>query len=532
MRKTDLLYIVLDTQDLELKLLVDPESLARLRRSPLISRYAEGKPVTRQLLSVYYDTPDMALRSRGLTLRVRRIGPVHFQTVKSEDMSGSAASNRLEVEALLHDAEPDPALIADEALRRLVTKCARRSGLRPVYETDIRRTIRQLATSEGDRIELAFDTGVIRADGREEPVSELEFELKSGRTAALYRLAGSLAESYELRLGMISKAARGYALATGESGIAPVKSVTPELDPSMTVEDACCAVLRNCLAQITANEPAVVTARDPEGVHQMRVGLRRLRSAVVSFAQTGIGPWLTPLGEEARKFAARLGRARDLDVYVDEMLTPVMEGLPDHAGLHLLRAAADEQRGKGWAGARSAVASRQFTAFVLSAAAVAEERPWRQSGPTDDTQAAMADTLALPVRNLACRVLDDHQALLHEKAHSFDALTTEERHELRIELKKLRYNADFFAALYPKKVVKPYLKVLSKLQDVFGYLNDAAVAARISRKLAKRAEDGKKGPLREAVGLVTGWHSQLADQEWRQARKRWRAFEEIPPFWR
>ncbi|MFP3942654.1 MAG: CHAD domain-containing protein, partial [Alphaproteobacteria bacterium] len=515
-------------REIELKLLAAPDVLARLRRSPLVGRHAQGHAVTRPLLSVYYDTPDLALRRKGMALRVRKKGPVHVQTVKTEDASG-AASNRAELEALLPDDRPDPERIADEDLRRFVIRRAAGGGLRPIYETDIRRTERQLVTPEGDRVELAIDTGVIRADGREEPVSELEFELKHGSPAALFRLARPIVEQFCVRLGVLSKAARGYALATGESGIAPVKATAPALDPSMNVEEACCAVLGACMAQIVGNEPAVVTARDPEGVHQMRVGLRRLRSATVPFSQAGLEPWLAPLAEEARRFASILGRARDLDVFVDEMLAPVEDGMDGHAVLARLRAEAQARREAAWEEAGAAIASRRFALFVLSVAAAVEERPWRQ--PAGEAGAAPADILASPVRDLARRVLQDHHARVKSKAQAFDRLTTEQRHALRIELKKLRYTADFFAGLFPKKGAKPFIKPLSKLQDTFGYLNDAAVARRMARKLAKRAPDGKKGALREAAGTVAGWHGHLAAEEWKKARKRWQAFEKIAPFW-
>ncbi|MFW6027448.1 MAG: CHAD domain-containing protein, partial [bacterium] len=422
------------TREIELKLLAAPDVLARLSGSPLITRFASGPAVVRPLLSVYYDTPGLDLRKRGLALRVRRERAVWLQTVKTEDMS-NVASNRAELEAVLPDENPDPALIPDAGVRRLVTSCADVPGLRPVYETDIRRTERQLVTPEGDRVELAVDEGVIRAGGREEKVSELEFELKSGRPAALFRLALPLAEHFDLRPGVLSKAARGYALATGDAGIAPVKAASPALDPSMTVEEACCAVLPACLAQIIGNEPAVVTARAPEGIHQMRVGLRRLRSAIATFAHAGFGPWLEPLEREARRIASKLGRARDLDVFVEEMLPPVERGMPGHSGLARLRAEAGARRQVAWEKARAAVASRRFTVFVLSVAAVAEERPWRRSGAAGHACAAPANALASPVRDLARRVLQDHHMRVKSRARAFDRMSEKERHALRIELK-------------------------------------------------------------------------------------------------
>jgi CHAD domain-containing protein len=166
----------------------------------------------------------------------------------------------------------------------------------------------------------------------------------------------------------------------------------------------------------------------------------------------------------------------------------------------------------------------------LSVGGVVEERPWRQAGAAGGESAAAFDALAPPVRDFARHALNDCYARVTQAGRGFDRMTVEERHALRIELKRMRYTADFFAALYPAEAVRPFLKSLSRLQDVFGYLNDAAVAERMARKLARRAGE-IRGVLREAVGLVAGWHGHRAAEEWKQARKRWQAFRKIAPFW-
>src|SRR5947209_3540460 len=233
-----------------------------------------------RLISTDYDTPDSALKQRGLTLRVRDQGGHFLQTVKKGDLAARDLLSRGEWEDRVAEGRPDPD--AAQSGPRLPQGAAR--NLRPFFVTAVTRTIFAIEPLPGTEIEAAIDEGEIRAadKDRAEPISEVELELKDGNAAALYDLAAQLLEVAPLRIETRSKSERGYRLVEGGDAAPPAVHAEPlVLDPEMTVEAALQKIGRSCLAQLLRNEPAVLSAR-PEGVHQMRVAVRRLRSAVSS----------------------------------------------------------------------------------------------------------------------------------------------------------------------------------------------------------------------------------------------------------
>ena len=121
-----------------------------------------------------------------------------------------------------------------------------------------------------------------------EPLSEIELELKSGEPAAIYDVALRLLDVAPLRLETRSKAERGYALVTPDGGRPPTVHVKPViLDAVMTVEGMLQSIGRSCLAHLLRNEPAAL-ADQPEGIHQMRVAVRRLRSVLSALKEPRI----------------------------------------------------------------------------------------------------------------------------------------------------------------------------------------------------------------------------------------------------
>src|SRR5207245_1447326 len=157
--------------------------------------------------------------------------------------------------------------------------------LRPLFVTEVTRATAEIEPAPGTRIEAAVDEGEIRALGSKaaETISEIELELKSGDAAALYDIAERLLETAPIRIGMRSKSERGYRLVEGTETLAQAVHAEPvALDPEMTADAALQEIGRNCLVQLLRNEAAVL-AGQPEGIHQMRVAMRRMRSAVSSF---------------------------------------------------------------------------------------------------------------------------------------------------------------------------------------------------------------------------------------------------------
>ncbi len=332
----------LPDDETELKLRGQPDALKAIFAGPAICGKATGRGSSRRLENVYYDTADQRLRARGLAFRVRRDGRRYVQTLKSGDVGGLVAY-RGEWQTPLGSAAPDLGLLPSEAsqvLDGLVTQ----GDLRSLFTTRVRRQTRRLAATVNggppSLIEAALDVGAIEADGRSQPIAEIELELIEGSPRALYDLALELDALTPLQVETRSKSVRGYTLAGGKPP-AWCKAEAVALAPKATVDAAIGRILRACVQHWCANEAAALDGRDPEGVHQLRVALRRLRSAVSVFGHL-IHPerrsWLT---DEARRILGSLGPARDWDVFLTESLPPMLATRPDDRSLVALGAAAE-----------------------------------------------------------------------------------------------------------------------------------------------------------------------------------------------
>jgi CHAD domain-containing protein len=271
------------------------------------------------------------------------------------------------------------------------------------------------------------------------------------------------------------------------------------------------------------NWAAVTDARDGEGVHQMRVALRRLRSALSLFAGP-FRPAMAPLEEEMRWIGAVLGRARDLDVLLGEVIKPVAEAHGSDARLGALADLVRERQTHAWEELLSALGSERFRQLVFETTAATLTRPWVQAGTGGEA--------LLPAAAFARERLTLRYARLRKAGKRIGTLDEAQRHALRIKLKKLRYAVDFFASLWPKRRTAAFRERLCALQDVLGEMNDAAVArALVGDILAARTNTADAQAIAYAAGVVVGWHvGHLRDRAAR-LQKRWAHFVEAQPPW-
>lgn len=502
-------------REIELKLVCEPAELDRLGRAPVIRRMKQGRASGKHLHSVYFDTEDLVLGTHGLALRLRKSGRACVQTLKTDTgasggTTGALARDTGEYEARLprNAAGPDLNKLPGK-LKTRIQKLANGDVIGPRLVSDVRRTIHNLETPEGDVIELALDRGALRAEGGEARVSEIELELKKGTPASLYRIALDLSETMELHVGFRSKSERGFALLRPKKPAA-VKAETLTLARDATLEEAYAAVLRHCLVHMTANESATLDARLPEALHQMRVALRRARSALKIFAPVIGGPLAERLADDAKWLAGELGAARDLDVFLAEIIAPVE---PRDASMVQLQDRAEAMRSENWERATAALRSRRYTRFLLQYGLLLAGRAWRVKRKAPEH-----------ARDFATRALDKRMEKVLKRGHNIASLKGDERHELRKELKKLRYALHFLCSLYDPETIKPYLKNLSQMQDVFGALNDVATAHLILEQIGK-------GEAQAAAKRVLSWHEIRAEKEWKGALRLWQRFRKTTPFW-
>jgi len=499
-------------EEIEIKLRLAPRDAARFRRAPLLQEYKTAKAGWSHLVSTYFDTPDLALRNRKVALRIRRMGRALEQTLKAPKGLQGGLQSRTEWNAFVESEEPDLSLIGDASLRKWLRKQAKPGGLAPVFSTDIKRTTWQIVYN-ATRIEVALDEGQIVAGDQSLPISEVELELVEGEAENLVAFAQSLIEKYPLVLDRDSKAARGYALFTGAK-ISPVKAKDPDLSSDMTVWEAFSASVRSGILQVMSNAPAVMLGADPEGVHQARVGVRRIRAALSLFKSVLDQDRLAVAKEDLKWLQQALGPARDFDVFLDDTVKPMIVAMPDETCLTRLRDVSEEARAKGYDLAMESLSSSRYSAVLLRL------EDWLLSG-----KHAAAD---VPLLEFAGHSLNKRlKSVLKSCGKHPSRLPEAELHPLRIEFKKLRYAASFFQSLYGGKRKAAYIKQLAALQDCLGALNDALVQGQLVETLPL----GKSEDVRRAKALMTGWHAARTQQGLSGLDTAWAAFKALKPFW-
>jgi inorganic triphosphatase YgiF len=514
------------TREIELKILLDAAGESALRASPALARIGRGKPVNRMLHAVYFDTPDRCLAAAGIALRVRKEGRVWIQTLKAGSGVIAGLSTPRETERPVPRGALDIDAIEDAELREALETARGDRPLTPAFETVVRRTSRTLSAPTGGAVELAIDAGEIVAGGRREPIHEAELELKQGDPRDLYAVAELLFPNGPVRFSRRTKAERGYAVADGAPAVEPVPAAITArpvaLDPEMTTEAAARDVLRGCLDQIAANAAAAALSDAPDGPHQLRVGLRRLRTAAVVFADALGCPALDALEAEAQALAAAVGAVRDLDVLAEEVVAPFAAHDP---GFPALAAALAHRREAARAAVRARLAAPQTQRLMFGLGAFVEARGWLR--PADFDQTAR---LAAPIGDTARAMLDRRWRKVARLGDVIGSLEGEARHDLRKALKKLRYAVEFFASLYRPRKVAPFLSRLKALQEDFGALQDVAMAR--ETLFGPHAQALRDPAAVRAAGYAVGYRQAESDRLWPRVVEEWARLAEADRFWR
>jgi len=511
----------------ELKFILDNEMSSTIWARVKSQKLGTGRPVTKTLRSIYFDTAEHRLREAGIALRLRRDGRKWVRTVKIGRQLHGGLSQAAELETPAPGGRLSLDTIPDEAVRAEVLRCVDGQTLAPVCETVIKRSSRELKLANGTRAELAVDAGQIRAGGRTAELHEVEIELLEGSPTGLFDMAQMLFPDGGLRFSRLSKSARGYLLAEKgwiEPPCAPRNAAAVAFETGEIAEQAARDILRECLDQIASNYRAVRELDEAEGPHQLRVGLRRLRSVFSAYGPVLKSQEMSRLGEEARWLGQEVGSLRDLDVVADDIVRREAALHPDEKGLVDL-ADALSQRGAERRGVlRKLIAGPRAQKFLLDLARFTETRGWLVPEDFDQTR-----RLAMPVAELSDQSLAKCWKKVARRAHDLETLTVEERHELRKALKKLRYATEFFSPLYPEKRVGPFLRHLKKLQEVFGDLNDAAT---VRDMLSGDNAPAGAAAMHRAIGWVTGASQARAELGWSGAKALWRDLEDARPFWK
>jgi triphosphatase len=510
-------------REIELKLDASPADLRRLSRHPLVRSLSSARAVTQQLESVYFDTEDHDLAAANFGLRVRRSGARRVQTVKGERSASGGLFERSEFETPIESDQPNLARIPDPELRARLFEIVSGKPLVAVFRTEFRRTHRVLRKGESEWT-LDADVGRIVAGDRSSSIHEVELELRAGDPARLFEFALLLQERLDLLPAARSKAERGYALARGE-GAAARPSLRVRLDADATLEDALAAILSHCVAHFTANADCAREGTDPEGVHQMRVGVRRARAALALFEPLLPAERLRFFRSELRWLARELGAARDLDVFTRGLLAEIEVPRARYAALERLRSEAVALRAECYEDVRACIGSRRYARLVLELGSWISARAWQEHASGDDALRWLE-----PARGFAEAELERRQrkiGRLAERLGESDAA----RHELRIELKKLRYASEFLRDLYRRRGSKRFVRRIARVQSALGHMNDVATAERILATLLARLGEERTREHDGAAGFVEGWAAQIASSALRETADAWERLERARPFW-
>lgn len=477
-----------------------------------------SSPKTRKLINTYYDTDDLRFLKAGCSLRVRESGGRFIQTIKS-DSGSDALHRRLEQNRELADNTITAPAIDDPKLAEQIGFLFP-DDLVTIFSNRFERRSMELTCSDtGTLVEVAFDRGVVRSGRRQQPFAEVEIELLEGQPADLYRLAQQLQENGPLYLSGETKSSRGYRLARG---ILPDYRLAgaPVLEPETSVAVAMRVIFRDCFGQWMANHPAVLSDHDPEGVHQMRVALRRFRSALSLLSDYLPETETARIGREVKWIADALGPARDLDVFLTEILAETADAALTPVMVDPLREAAGTARNRRRAVMRRLLTSRRYTSAALSIGLWIERL---------DTTGLPDSATVTEISQAANRLLTAQWLKVLKRGRKFEGLDYDSRHMVRIALKKLRYANEFFRSLYKRDKARNYGRKLSGLQDDLGFMNDMAMSMQLCDDLCRA--DPENVSLAAARGFLLGWQQRRLHHDEAGMVAHWRAFERARPYW-
>ncbi len=450
----------------ELKFQVPEGKRGALRRA-LRGRDPGGASML-QLRAYYVDTPDRRLAGAGMALRLRRENRRWVQTLKAR---GEGMFSRLE-----HDVPVQPPAIgkppqldlnafagtaAESVLRTALGDEA--PAMQVIFTTDVRRTLR-LVKSGRSVIEVALDEGALSAAGASWPLCEIEFELKSGSMEDLIALARRWVARFHLWLDVRTKADRGDQLARRQrtGPVVHASTASVDLHDKTSADAALRLMVADCLAHLLPNAAEVArdsaVASEPEHLHQTRVALRRLRSALRNygaFSTATQASWTTGL----KTLFDQLGAARDRDALEGTVLPALRKAGSPPLDLLVPPPAGDPA---------AALRSRACNQLLLDLIGFA------QGAPLDVDAPGLRGQLRQRLRHVYRQLRAD--------ADTFPTMDDAGRHRTRKRVKRMRYSVELVSAMWRPKAVNELLGGLRLAQELLGELNDLMLAERLCRQ--------------------------------------------------
>jgi len=483
-----------------LEFAIPPTVAARLGRGGFLAAHRQGRSRGSAIELTWHDTAEGGLSAQGLMVEAPRRGPRRLIVILPART------------AFWHPAQPP------EVLRELPPgeepAEAQGAPLVPIAAFAGRQQALTLRLPEGE-VAAVLLTGRLRSLAAEREVARLRL---AGSARAVLAAARGLAAEWPLLppLACLAEEARG--LATGASA-RPRRLGPPDTSAARTVEQAFAIAFGHLLEVLRQQSARIAPEAGPEGVHQARVAIRRLRSVFRVFRPATDGPTLRALDARLREVLAVLGPARDWDVFLGGIGGQAAAAFAGERRIEALLKAARARREAAYGAVCAMLAAPAWRLMLIEAIGALLLRPWREEA------AAEAQLLLdAPVRDFARDTLERRWQRLRRAGEKFRELDAEALHALRLDAKRLRYAAEVFAPLFGAKAGRRFLKRIARLQDALGIANDAAVARGLAQGLAG-------GGRAWAVGVIEGWcAAQVADHR-DDAFAAWKRLVKKEPFW-
>ncbi len=494
---------------LRLRFRIDKTKAARLLRSAALKAWRGGHEEKRSFTRDWHDSAKRRLHEEGILIWRECEGEFWRIGYSERDPAGYAfAQPRASLTRSVVDIPEAFTLSAF-----IKTKLALEAE--PVQSVNLRELRLGLNAKDWHGL-LILQTGELLFTQEKMAVGEIEFLFAKGNKQSFIGDIGKIRAAYELFPLPTGGILEGHGPAW-ERG--PVRARPIRLNHEMDSQAAARLSFWEGLRQLAANGGPLLESKDPEIVHQMRVAIRRLRAAISVFSSLLTGADGEKVLTEIKWLAALLGRARDLDVFIEEILDPVCQEFKSEiAGL---RRSFMTRRAARYRALREALNSPEFGRLLFDCAAWIEGGAWLEA---KESKAARRQ----PVIEHAAKVLEKRRAKAALFGDDLYHLAPNELHEARITIKKLRYAGEFFHSIFDGETVKIYQRRLSRIQDKLGEFNDINVAIHLLHGMAK-IEDHER---RRAADLVIGWHAPRQEKLLEEANAEWRSFIEHEPFWR
>lgn len=271
------------------------------------------------------------------------------------------------------------------------------------------------------------------------------------------------------------------------------------LTPEMSVAEALRVILLHDFEVMLKHRDAAYQGTDIEGVHQMRVAVRRMRSVLSLYRNSLDRDQAKAWRDEMRWLAGRLGHARDLDVFISEGLADTSGKLPVRGETKLRELALARREAVYRDDVRPMLDSARYQSFCQDFPVWVEQTLHQEQSP----DAKRNRRLSASILDSARKLLDKQERRVLDAGSSIARDDAPAMHQLRIECKKLRYAAEFFRPLF--RGMDKFIARMKGLQDILGVMNDLALTETLLESLTGEHRDDAE--LQRYAGALIGWRS-------------------------